>query len=202
MTYVCQYPEIAEELIQLKGLDLQLRNQLLEEGTLFEGYHPEMEQRHIQNGRRLHEIIQEIGWPNQSKVGIDGAEAAWLILQHAISLPDLQRDSLPLLEVETEKDEIQPYQYAHLLDRIRFFERKPQRFGTQLDWDEHGDMSPWKLESEVNVNTLREKVGLPPIEVEVERIRKELTEQNVTMPTTYEERTREINEWRKRVGWV
>ncbi len=199
---MCLYPEIAKELIHLKHSDLELREGLLKEGTLYDGYHPEMEECHILNGNRLHQIIEQIGWPNQSKVGIDGAEAAWLILQHAISLPDLQRDSLPLLEVEMKKDEIQPYQYAHLLDRIRFFERKPQRFGTQLDWDEHGDMSPWKLESEENVNTLREKVGLPPLEVEVERIRIELKEQNVTMPTTYKERTREIDEWRKRVGWV
>ena len=47
--------------------------------------------------RRLRELIREHGWPDEQIAGKDGAEAAWLIAQHAIGEPDFERQSLKLL---------------------------------------------------------------------------------------------------------
>ncbi len=199
---MCEYPAISQELQSLKESDLQRREQLLKEGTLFEGYHPDMERMHIENGHRLQEIIQEIGWPNKTKVGEAGSEAAWMILQNAISLPQLQRESLPLLKDEIMKGEMEPHQYAHLVDRVCFFERKPQKYGTQIDWDENGDMSPWLLEDEEKVEQLRASMGLPSLSSEVERVRNEIKEHHISPPEDMEKRNKEINEWRRRVGWM
>lgn len=193
---------IMNELIQMKERDLEVREQLLREGVLFEGYHIEMEKVHIENGLRLTNIMEEIGWPNEEKVGKEAADAAWLILQHAISLPQLQRNALPILEKEMNAGYIEPFRFAYLYDRILFFEGKPQRYGTQFDWDEEGNMRPWKIEDEESIEQRRAEIGLPPMQEELERIQHELKENNVSPPSSMKKRMAEVHEWRERVGWL
>ncbi|MCA0988418.1 DUF6624 domain-containing protein [Guptibacillus algicola] len=192
----------AKELIQMKERDLKLRETLLQEGTLFDGYHIEMEKIHIENGLRLTNIMEEIGWPNEKKVGKEAADAAWIILQHAISLPQLQRNALPILEEEMNAGRIEPYRFAHLFDRISFFEGNPQRYGTQFDWDAEGKMSPWKIEDEENVDHRRTEIGLSPLQEEIDRMQKEIEENNVSPPSSMKKRMAEVHEWRERVGWL
>src|SRR5688500_12493537 len=79
---------LRRELLSLREEDMRVREQLSADGSLFEGYHPHMEAVHRHNAARLREIIGEYGWPGASLVGTDGAEAAWLIVQHAISEPE------------------------------------------------------------------------------------------------------------------
>ncbi|MFI6797222.1 hypothetical protein [Streptosporangium canum] len=43
-------------------------------------------------------MIAERGWPGKDMVGETGADAAWLLAQHADQDPQLQRDCLPLLQ--------------------------------------------------------------------------------------------------------
>src|SRR5688572_30331260 len=89
---------LREELLALAADDRKVRAELVADGTLFGGYHPRLEAVHQHNARRLDEIIDVHGWPVASTVGDDGAEAAWLILQHAIGNPPLQRKGLRLLK--------------------------------------------------------------------------------------------------------
>jgi hypothetical protein len=42
----------------------------------------------------LRELIARHGWPSEDKAGEDGAEAGWLIAQHAIGEPEFQRRAL------------------------------------------------------------------------------------------------------------
>jgi hypothetical protein len=53
-----------------------------------------MEEVHVQNAKRLKEIIASQGWPDETTAGEEGAKAAWLIVQHAIGDPEFQRESL------------------------------------------------------------------------------------------------------------
>jgi hypothetical protein len=71
------------------------------------------------------------------------------IPQHAIGDPQLQSRWLPLLQEAVTKGEAEPAHVAYLEDRICFYERRPQRYGTQFDWDEEGQMSRgcWKTPS-------------------------------------------------------
>src|SRR5207244_1170131 len=59
--------------------------------------HPRMEALHQRNAARLAALIDAHGWPGRSRVGEEGAQAAWLILQHAIGNPPLVRRGLTLL---------------------------------------------------------------------------------------------------------
>lgn len=111
---------------------------LAADGSLFQGYAEWMAEVHNRNAAKLEVMINQMGWPGIVLVGADGAEAVGLILQHAIGNPTLQRKCLPILRELVDRGEASLQQVAHLADRICFFERRPQRYGTQFDWDEQG----------------------------------------------------------------
>src|SRR5881398_1199456 len=89
---------LLDELVAMAEQDQRVRAELAADGTLFEGYHPRMEAIHRGNAARLTVIIDRHGWPGRGLVGEQGAQAAWLILQHAIGEPALQRRGLALLQ--------------------------------------------------------------------------------------------------------
>ena len=186
-------------LISLSQLDFETRQRLAADLSLFDGYHPEMQAVHEENAAILDGIIQERGWPTSAMVGEDGAEAAWLIVQHAIGLPEFQRRCFKLLNEAAATGEIPPWQPAFLLDRILTFEGRPQVYGTGFDWDEDGLMSPHPIADLASVDERRAAVGLPPL-VEATALHR-LQAENEPKPTSYSERQRSIEEWAKSVGW-
>lgn len=88
---------IADELIAMAELDRKVGDELAATGALYEGYHPRMAAVHEENAARLQAILAQLGWPTEVVVGERGAQAAWLIAQHAISRPEFQRSCLKLL---------------------------------------------------------------------------------------------------------
>jgi hypothetical protein len=186
---------LRQTLLEMAAEDARVRKELADSGELFHGYHPRMEKVHLENAAELEKLLDECGWTGISLVGKDGAEAAWLIVQHAIGRPHFQRKCLDLINEAVEKGEAEPYQAAYLYDRICFFEDRPQRFGTQSDWNEKGEMEVWKLENEEKVNFYRREVGLEPLK---EKVIKDIAEPK---PTDLEKRRSDFLEWAKRVGW-
>src|SRR6185503_3751929 len=84
-------------LIAAAQRDAQTRARLARTAALFDGYHPEMEAVHLENAALLERAIEAVGWPGRAKVGDEAAAAAFMILQHAISQPELQRRGLELI---------------------------------------------------------------------------------------------------------
>ncbi len=164
----------AEELIRMKQHDLEVRQRLLDAGKLQEGYAPEMEAVHLRHSRRLEEILAETGYPSIRKVGREASEAAWFLIQHSISRPDFMRRMLALLR-SLPPEEIDAKQTACLEDRIRMYEGKKQLYGTQFDWDEEGRLSPVPCDDLRRVAERREKLGFPPLEQQIDRMRREQT---------------------------
>jgi len=156
--------ELRKELLAMRDEDLRVRKELLDAGELSGHYAPRMEYVHVANARRLREIVSTHGWPDESLVGADGAEAAWLIVQHAIGEPDLQRSVLGLLRNAAERGLVPAWQAAYLEDRIALYENRPQRYGTQsIDDPRDGRSRPWLLAEPERVNELRASVGLEPL---------------------------------------
>lgn len=58
------------------------------------------------NERWIRDVIARHGWPGSSLVGTDGAQAAWLLVQHAPL--DLQEQCLPLLTAAVDAGEADP----------------------------------------------------------------------------------------------
>lgn len=160
---------LRQRLLSLAEQDLATRERLAADGILFGGYHPEMRAVHEQNADALADLIDHHGWPHAALAGADGAEAAWLIAQHAISLPKFQRRCLAALRAAP----VPAWQPAYIEDRIRTWEGRPQRYGTQHDWDENGVMSPKPIEDPAQVDERRASVGLPPLAEQTTRIRRE-----------------------------
>jgi hypothetical protein len=191
--------ELRNRLLALAARDAEMRARLAEDGSLFQGYHPAMHAVHEENAAVLEAIIAVRGWPSESLAGADGAEAAWLILQHAIGLPDFQRRGLALLTEAAGRGEVPVWQPAYLDDRIRSLEGRPQLYGTQFDWDEQGLMSPLPIERSDNVDRRRAEIGLPPLAEATTRHRRDSPAEH--RPKNLAERRREMQEWALKTGW-
>ncbi len=196
-----QRPDLRAELLRLRDRDRAARAKLAATGELFAGYAAEMERVHAANAERLAEVFDEHGWPGLALVGDDGAEAAWLVAQHAIGLPDFQRRCLRLLTDAVARGAAPAAHQAYLVDRIRFNQRRPQVYGTVFDWDRRGRMSPWTIEDPAGVEARRRDVGLPPLRDTVDRIRRETAAED-HRPPDFAVRQREIEQWSRRVGWI
>jgi hypothetical protein len=189
---------LQQELLDLIAEDERVREELASDGSLFQGYHPQMEQLHRQNASRLREIIQQQGWPGITLVGADGEEAAWRIAQHSIGEPEFMRNALQLLKSAAEKKEAPLWQIAMMEDRIRLFEGRLQLYGTSFDWDEEGLMSPYPaIENLESVDRRREQVGLPPLKDVIARYR----ETDEPRPKNLQERRKQMDEWARSAGW-
>lgn len=193
------HDDIAKELKARADADLRKRDELVSKGVLFDGYHPEMEALHIENARALEAIIAKIGWPHEGIVGSEGAVAAWLIAQHAISLPDFQRKVLGLLKENA--GHVPPAHAAYLEDRIRRFEGRPQLYGTQFDWDESGQLSPGEIEDEANVDSRRAAVGLGPLAGRIAEMRRNAAAEGDKPSADMRKRREEMENWARKAGW-
>ena len=143
---------------------MRVRQELLDSGELGGAYVPRMEAVHVKNAARLRALIAAHGWPGEDIAAKDGAEAAWLIAQHAVGEPEFQRHVLTLLQAGAAQKRAPAWHAAYLEDRIAMHEGRPQRYGSQwIDDPGDGRVRPWKLADPEHVNELRASVGLEPL---------------------------------------
>jgi hypothetical protein len=162
--------KLRRELLEMRADDVRVRQELLDDGELGDTYVPRMESVHIDNAARLRKLIAVHGWPHEAIAGKDGAEAAWLTVQHAIGEPEFQREMLRLLRGCAQAQQVPAWHAAYLEDRIAMYEGRPQRYGTQwLEDPLDGRIRPWTLAEPDRVNELRSEVGLGPLDPIPER---------------------------------
>ncbi len=190
---------LEDRLVAMAARDLETRERLASDGSLFDGYHPEMQAVHEENARELAAVIEADGWPGSDMVGEAGAEAAWLIAQHAIGLPDFQRMCLRRLEAAVVTGTAPAWQMAMMVDRVRTYEGRPQLFGTSFDWDESGEQSPRPIEDPQDVDRRRAEVGLEPLASAVAKFRARVSGE--PQPTDLIERAKSFADWLCKVGW-
>ena len=180
---------------------LRVREELAAGGELDRGYHPRMRAVHEQNAARMHEILAADAWPTKSLVGEEAAAAAWLVVQHAIGDPPLQRRCLALLGPAVEAGEVPAVQAAMLEDRIRTQEGRGQLYGTQFDWDAEGRMSALPIDDAAHVDDRRHAIGLPPIAEAIAAQRAAVAARGATPPADWDAYQRERNAWLRSAGW-
>ena len=185
----------------MAGQDLRVRAELAADGSLYNGYNPRMQAVHDANASRLAAILHAHGWPGENRVGREGAKAAWLVVQHAIAHPALQRRALELLREAVQQGSAPALHAAMLEDRIRCFEGRPQLYGTQFDWDADGCMNPLPLEAADGIDSRRSTVGLGPLANEVRARRAAVAQSLERPPTDWAERQRDMEAWCRKVGW-
>lgn len=189
--------DLRHRILTIAQQDQAATERIRHRGDLEDTYHEELEKIHVANANQIEAIIDEYGLPGRLLVGDDGAEAVWLIIQHAISLPQFQKRCLSLLQDAASRGEFPLAYPAYLEDRIRFHEGKPQRYGTLYDWDESGELSPYDVEDEQEVDMLRTSVGLSSLAENTARMRSGAGKP----PKDYSNKKQEYESWLKKVGW-
>ena len=159
-------PALRRELIKRVTEDQAIRNELISKGVeqRDKSILSRMQAIDASNTKRMRAIIRKYGWPGPELVGQDGAEAAFLLVQHS----DLtfQKKVLPLVEKAFKSGKLSGQNYALLIDRVLVGEGKPQIYGTQAkrieEWNGREPvLAP--IEDEANVDKRRAEVGLFPL---------------------------------------
>ncbi len=136
--------------------------------------YPEISMDYIQNEKTiiykkgfstLKDLTEKYGVLGKSKVGEDGANAYWLITQHADYDLSSQMWILNLMESATNDGEFKKEQIAYLTDRILKGQNKPQLYGTQF-WM-NPDTKNWEIypiQDPEKADERRISMGLSPLD--------------------------------------
>jgi len=156
--FVAQPPkkdeELRQELLRRMQADQEARKPFLSHSAF-----KRLNEIDHDNTERMKEIIKHFGWPGKSLVGTDGANAAWLLVQHADHDLPFQKECLVLLRSAVNKGEATGQQLAYLTDRVLVGEKKKQVYGTQFRMV-NGKLEPCPIEDETNVDKRRKESGL------------------------------------------
>jgi hypothetical protein len=133
---------------------------------------------------RLREIVSEYGWPGRGLVGEDGADAAWLLLQHANSGgatirsaagDEFCRSCVALLREAVAQGEAHPRHLAAIADSLRMGGGDPPELaslpGHQYSVDDGGrPVFRWDVDV-VALDRRRAAIGLCPLADDIARFR-------------------------------
>ncbi len=115
------------------------------------------------NVTELELLIDQKGWPLISQVGTKAASAAFLVIQH--STTKLQKKYLPVIESLAKAGEAMPSSYAYMYDRVQLANNKPQRYGTQVIYNNNTKAyEVGKLENKDKTNDYRKEMGMGSLE--------------------------------------
>src|SRR4029077_6849019 len=129
--------DLRKELLQMMKVDQDMRTEfiawtkragLTASDALKKSKAPELkkfEEVDRKNTARMKEIVDRHGWPGKSLAGKDGANAAWLLVQHADKDPEFQKKCLGLMK-QLGKGEVSGQHLAYLTDRVLVGEKKKQ----------------------------------------------------------------------------
>jgi hypothetical protein len=116
-------------------------------------------------------VIAKHGWPGTALVGDQGADDAWLLVQHADRDPEFQRQALELLKSAVEADDAPARHLAYLTDRVLVDAGKPQLYGTQYT-DEGDSLQPQPVHDPKRLDERRAAMGLDTAAAYDQRMRK------------------------------
>jgi hypothetical protein len=158
---------LRRELLAMAAEDQRVRHLVDEHtgpgGEVPDDLIPEWTRVDAANTARLAQIVAEHGWPTRSLVGDDGANAAWLLAQHADQNPALQRHFLDLMRAAVAANEASAVDLAYLTDRVAMHAGQPQIYGTQLCYDPDGELAAYPIADPDHVDQRRAALGLCPM---------------------------------------
>lgn len=110
-------------------------------------------------------LLNETGFPGYDRVGNRGSFYYWLLVQHADFDPDFQQRVLDSMQIQVDRKNASPSNYAYLTDRVRVNTGQKQVYGTQLDYNIFtGKVKTQPTENWETVNERRLSMGLETIE--------------------------------------
>ncbi|ACM20415.1 hypothetical protein Geob_2060 [Geotalea daltonii FRC-32] len=163
--------DLRDELCLMQHEDQRVLQELIENGELGTvEYHPRIKEIHERNNARIKQIVEQYGWPGRSLVGKEGADAAWLVAQHAVLDTAFMESCLALLGAAVRSGEAEGWHLAYLQDRVLTMSGRPQIYGTQHQIDENGTAFPLPIKNPEDVDNLRREMGLDTLAEATNRI--------------------------------
>lgn len=159
--------DIAAELLAMRELDQELVRETTGGFVLDPGEVARIREIDRAHAARLAQIVDHIGWPTREQVGVEAAQGAFVVVQHAGHDPELQNRCLALMVDQVEAGRLPAPYVALLTDRVRLFADKPQVFGTQMTFETGPDgmarcVPAVTIEDPANLDARRDLMGLPP----------------------------------------
>lgn len=161
--------QIKAELIAMRDLDQELVRETTDGSVLDHAEVARIQRIDRVHAARLAEIVDTIGWPTREQVGVEAAQGAFVVVQHAGHNPELQNRCLALMVDQVEEGQLPAAYVALLTDRIRLFANQPQVFGTQMTFETGADgaarcVPAIAIEDPKNLDARRALMGLAPHE--------------------------------------
>lgn len=116
--------------------------------------------------KRVEAMFKKYGFLGFDKVGKEGSNHFWLLVQHCDKYPAFQREVLKAMDKAVKKDNANPNNYAYLYDRVQVNAGEKQLFGTQVTYEANttGRAIPkFGLSDSLHVDQLRKEYGLEPL---------------------------------------
>ncbi|MDB5009939.1 MAG: hypothetical protein JWQ06_728 [Mucilaginibacter sp.] len=111
-------------------------------------------------------ILKQHGWLGPQKVGINGSQALFLVIQHADLIT--QQNYLPMIRIAEKKGEILSSNLAILEDRINMKKHTKQIYGSQSIIDKQtGKIYIYPIIDPDRLDERRKSMGLSPMKVYV-----------------------------------
>jgi len=111
-------------------------------------------------------MFKKYGFLGFDKVGKEGSNHFWLLVQHCDKYPEFQKKVLKAMDKEVLKGNADPNNYAYLYDRVKVNAGEKQLFGTQVTYETEttGRAIPkFGLVDSANVDKLRKEYTLEPL---------------------------------------
>ncbi|MYW05435.1 hypothetical protein GT354_45615 [Streptomyces sp. SID3343] len=122
------------------------------------------------NTRWLKETINAHGWPGFDRVDAEGSDHVCLLVTDADSDPEFRRSCLRLLEEAVTAGQASARWLAHLTDRVRVHDGRPQLYATQYAvFDGISGAGP--VEDPDGLDRRRAEMGLDPVAEYDRRVR-------------------------------
>lgn len=188
---------LRKALLDMEARAQGLRADLIAAGEINESLHPRILELNRANASRLRQMIAVFGWPGFALVGDQGSRAAWRLAMHSYAEPDFMRHCRDLIDLATQNEDAPRWQFAMIDDRIRVYEGKPQRYGTQLRHGADG-IEPHPIENEGRIDSMRTQAGLPPLAQTLAQARA----QPAPPPAVIAAREATELEFRRNAGWI
>ncbi|MGW5689330.1 DUF6624 domain-containing protein [Nonomuraea sp. NPDC003754] len=160
-THIVFNAGLRNELLRRMRCDQEVRLSLPKDGPVPGDLMEKWRSVDDDNTAYLKQVVDEYGWPGYDLVGEEGAQAAWLLAQHADHDLDFQRRCLALLQVAVDGGQAAPRNLAYLVDRVRVGEGRPQVYGTQY-YASGGIFQPRPIEDPDRLDERRAEAGLGP----------------------------------------
>ena len=111
-------------------------------------------------------MFDEHGFLGFDKVGEDGSNNFWLLVQHSDEYPKFQKKVLKAMDEEVKMNNANANNYAYLYDRVQVNAGQKQKFGTQAGYHTETNgraFVKFGLVDSVDVDRLRIAYKLEPL---------------------------------------